>query len=429
MAKKEVKIGLLGFGTVGSGVYDLLTRNHALLEERTGISFKVEKIFVRDPAKKRAVSFPKELLTTKVEDVLSNSSIDIVVEVMGGVDPTAYYLLQAIAAGKQVVTANKALLADRGGEIFRAAREKGLSVGYEASVAGGIPILKAIREGFVGNRIQEIYGIINGTSNFILTEMSQKGLNFKDVLKQAQEAGYAEQDPSLDVNGKDAAQKLAILISLCYGVEPSQKGIFVEGIEQVTPQDIEFARKLGYAVKLLGIAKEHADGIEARVHPTLIPLHHPLAEVGGVFNAIFLKGDAVGQTMFMGKGAGMLPTASAVVSDIAMAATGIAEKLAILPLREASIQPMAELSSEYYLRFSVVDKPGVLARIANHLGEGEISISNVYQQDRDAGSKVPIIVMTHEAKEKNIQKAIAEIDKMDVVLDKTMLMRVQRFPK
>ncbi len=429
-SKKELGVGLLGLGTVGSGVWKILNQNKRLLEERTGKTIRVRKVCVRDVSKKRAVEGPAELITKNPDDLVKDPAIDVIVEVMGGLEPAGTLLLKAIRAGKPVVTANKALLSERGAEIFAAAREKGVSVGFEASVAGGIPILKAIREGFVGNRILEIYGIINGTANFILSEMSDQGEDFEDVLKEAQKAGYAEQDPTFDIKGIDASQKLSILISLCYGVEPPREGLFVEGIDRITALDIEFARKLGYVIKLLAISKEHAGAIEARVHPTMIPVHHPLADVKGVFNAVYVKGDAAGETMFIGRGAGMLPTASAVVSDIAMVARGLPSSGAdFLPMRRTAIQPMKDLATEYYLRFSVVDKPGVLAQIAKYLGDHHISIASVYQQERDEGSKVPIVIMTHEAKEQNIQKAISKIDKLEAVLDKTVLLRVERFMK
>ena len=421
--KKELGIGLLGLGTVGSGVYEILSKNGKLLEERTGSALTLKRILVKDASKKR--KSPANLMTTQFADLLKDPGISVIVEVMGGLEPAGSYLLQAIEAGKHVVTANKALLAVRGAELFAAAKKKGVSIGYEASVAGGIPILKSIREGLIANRIQEIYGIINGTSNFILSEMTRSGSEFAHVLALAQKEGYAEKDPALDIKGLDASQKLAILISLCYGTQPPREGIYVEGIDQVTPLDIEFARKLGYVIKLLAISKDHSGEIEARVHPTMIPAEHPLAKVNGVFNAIFLKGDAVGEAMFLGRGAGMMPTASAVVSDIAMVAQGLV--MSLPPLSTASIQPMEELTSAYYLRFSVLDKPGCLALIAKYLGDHDISIAGVHQQVRDAGAKVPIVVMTHEAKEKDIQEAISRIDDLEVILDKTVLIRVQRF--
>jgi homoserine dehydrogenase len=427
-AKREIGVGLIGLGTVGSGVVKLLEQNKDLIEERIGVSLKLRKVCVKDLKKKRDVSVPAGLLTENPEDVLNDPDTAIVVEVMGGLEPAGGLILKALEKGKHVVTANKALLADRAPQIFKKAAEKGLSIGFEASVAGGIPILQAVREGFVANRIQALYGIINGTSNYILTEMSERGGAFADVLKQAQAAGYAEQDPSFDVKGIDAAQKLAVLISLCHGVTPPKEGMFIEGIDRITPLDIEFAGNLGYAIKLLAISKESEGKIEARVHPTMVPLHHPLADVKGVFNAIFLKGDAVGDTMFFGRGAGMMPTASAVVSDIARIASQAAcggKAAASVALKPASLQSMEDLATDYYLRFSVVDKPGVLAKIASLLGENDISIASVYQQERDEGSKVPIVIMTHQAREKNIQTAISKIDKLDAVLDKTVLIRVE----
>ncbi len=428
--KKDFNVGLLGLGTIGSGVWKLLDMNASLLEARTGRKIRIKRIADKDLKRKREVDVPASLMTSEASDVINDPDIDVVVELIGGVHPAGQFLLDAIAQGKHVVTANKALLSEKAAEIFEAARARGVMVGYEASVAGGIPILKSIREGFIANQIQEIYGIINGTSNFILSEMAEKGKEFQEVLKEAQAAGYAERDPTYDIKGIDAAQKLSILISLCYGVVPPKSGIFVEGIDQVTALDMAFARELGFVIKLLAIAKDHHGEVEAHVHPTMIPVNHPLAQVNGVFNAIFLKGDAVGQTMFYGRGAGMMPTASAVVSDLAMIAMGVtlpASGMVGGSLKPPVLQKSEEMKSEYYLRFSVVDKPGVLAKIATHLGDEDISITSVYQRVRDAGAKVPIVVMTHEASEKNIQKAISSIDNLEVVLDKTVLIRVQRF--
>lgn len=429
MSHREIRVGLLGLGTVGSGVWKILSENRALIEERLHASIQIRKILVKDPGKKRRVDIPAELITTNPKDILQNPEIDVVVELIGGIETASQYILEAISQGKNIVTANKALLSVQGAQIFEAARKKKVGVGFEASVAGGIPIIKAIREGFIGNRIQELFGIINGTANFILSEMTDKGKEFADVLKEAQAEGYAEQDPTFDIKGIDAAQKLSILISLCYGVEPPQSGIFVEGIDHITPLDINFAKKLGYVIKLLAIAKDHtSSGIEARVHPTMVPAHHPLADVSGVFNAIFLKGDAIGDAMFLGRGAGMMPTASAVVSDIAMACNGTSVSWSGNgTFQKPRLKPMEEVVSDYYLRFSAVDKPGVLARIAKILGDEEISISRVYQDERAIGAKVPIVIMTHEACEKNIQTAIAKIDNMDVVLDKTVLIRMEEF--
>lgn len=424
---KTIQIGLMGLGTVGSGVWKLLTERATLLEERVGLQLRIKKILVQNLSKQRKVEVPASLLTTDLQEIVGDPEIGIVVELIGGI-AVGSYLTQAIEAGKQVVTANKALLAERGGEIFARARARGVRIGFEASVAGGIPILKVIREGFVGNKIQEVYGIINGTSNFILSEMTEKGTDFAGALRQAQGMGYAESDPKMDIDGRDAAQKLAILISLCCGAEPSVKGIFVEGIERITPFDVEAAKRLGFVPKLLAISKQKSDTIEARVHPTLIPKAHPLADVSGVFNAIYLKGDAVGEAMFYGRGAGMMPTASAVVADIVEVARAIGrgEEPPSTPLSIATFGSMDNLMTEYYLRFSVIDRPGVLAQIAHCLGTNDISISTVFQYEQDKGARVPIIITTHEAKEKNVQKAIQEIDRLESVLDKTVLLRMER---
>lgn len=423
----EIHVGLLGCGTVGSGVYKILTENRKILEERIGRRVVLKKILVKDAKKKRSV--PSALLTDDPDVILKDPKISIVAEVMGGLQPAESYLLQALEAGKDIVTANKALLAEKGNRIFTRVRENGRSIGFEASVAGGIPIIKALREGFVGNKIQEVYGIINGTSNFILSAMTEKGEDFRKVLAEAQKLGYAEQDPTFDVKGIDAVQKLAILISLCYGTLPSWRKIFVEGIDTISALDIESAKKLGYVIKLLAIANEEAGGIQARVHPTMIPENHPLADVNGVYNAIFLKGDAVGNTMFLGRGAGMMPTASAVVSDIVMAATGVSGAYQVFPKKTLPLRPIEDLTSEYYLRFSVLDRPGVLAQIAKELGAQEISIANMYQEDRSVGARVPIVVMTHEARERNVLRAIRKIDGLKTVVEKTKLIRVQGFER
>lgn len=424
---KIVKIGLLGLGTVGSGVWKFLSEKEKVLEEKIGARIEVKKILVQNLSKKRAVTVPQNLLTTNASEILNDREIQILVEMIGGVVPEPY-LREGLEKGKQIVTANKALLAERGESILGLAAEKRLRVGFEAAVAGGIPIVRAIRDGFVGNRIDEIYGIINGTSNFILSAMTQSGTEFSTALSEAQKRGFAERDPSMDVSGRDAAQKLALLISLTADCFPPIREVFLEGIERITPYDISAAQRMGYVIKLLAISKRVQGKIEARVHPTLIPRSHPLADVGGVFNAIFLKGDAVGEAMFYGLGAGMMPTASAVVSDIAQIAQEIigGHQVNRPQFNPISISPMDDLVTDYYLRFSVVDRPGVLAQIANSLGRNDISISSVYQYEQDQGARVPIVVTTHQARERNVQKAIREIDQLETVLDKTMLIRVER---
>lgn len=425
---KKINIGMIGLGTVGTGVYKILTEQRQLLEARLGLSLHLKKIVVRDPKKKREVNPPKELLSSNIKDILDDPEISLVIEVMGGADND--YPRQALEKGKHVVTANKALLAERGKVLFKLAEERGLFLGYEAAVAGGIPVIRAMEESFVGNNLQQIHGIINGTANYILSQMTEQGSSFDVALKEAQRQGFAEQDPKMDIEGIDAAQKLALLISLGFGVTPQVGGILVEGIRNLTHLDIAFATKLGYVVKLLAIAKSHGNKIEARVHPTMIPQNHPLGKIHGVFNAILLNGDAVGEVLFWGRGAGMMPTASAVVSDVGLVARflsqGVKAPLIQHPWKELSYLPADELQSEFYLRFSVVDQAGVMAQIAGILGQKGISISSIYQQERDEGNKVPVVVMTHEAAEQQIRQALQEIDKLKTVLDKTVVIRVER---
>jgi homoserine dehydrogenase len=332
------------------------------------------------------------------------------------------------------VTANKALLAVHGAEIFSAAEEKGVEVGFEGSVGGGIPIIRSLKEGLVGNRVKAVFGILNGTSNYILTQMTCQKRNFQEVLRKAQELGYAEADPTLDVEGIDTAHKLTILLSLSYGVHVKMEDIYTEGISAITPLDIEYAGELGYAVKLLAIAKSDGGAVEARVHPTLLPADHLLATVGGPFNGIFVKGDAVGSTMFYGAGAGMMPTGSAVISDLADICRnlrlGVKRRVPLLAyepahLRDAEIRNIQDISSTYYLRFTVVDRPGVLSRISGILGDVDISIASVIQKGRRAEKAVPIYVVTHEARERDMQKALQVIDRLPSVVDKTMRIRIE----
>jgi homoserine dehydrogenase len=366
--------------------------------------------------------------------IMEDPEIAIVVELIGGLEPARSFLLQAIAKGKHIVTANKALLAVHGAEIFKAAEEAGVDIGFEGSVGGGIPIIRALKEGLVANHIRVIFGILNGTSNYILSEMTHQGLKFQEVLQRAQELGYAEADPTLDVEGIDAAHKLSILISLAYGVRVGMQDIYTEGISSLTPLDIEHARELGYHIKLLAIAKSDGGPIQARVHPTLLPAEHLLSTVSGPFNAIFVKGDAVGSTLFYGAGAGMMPTGSAVVSDLIDLCRnirlGVSRRVPLLSyqrehLQDVEIKPIHDISSTYYLRFTVVDRPGVLSRISGILGNLDISIASVIQKGRRAEKAVPIYVLTHEAREKNMQKALQEIDRLPTTVDKTVLIRIE----
>ena len=431
---KKINVGIVGFGTVGTGTAKILIENSLLIEERVGIPIVVKKIADHDIEKEREINVDPAILTKDANEILNDPEIDIVVELIGGYGYAKEFILKAIDKGKHVVTANKALLAVHGDEIFRAAYRKGVDIGFEASVGGGIPIIRALKEGLVANRIESIYGIVNGTTNYILTKMTAEGKKFGDVLKKAQEKGYAEADPTFDVEGVDAAHKLAVLISLAYGVRIRFEDIYTEGISKITPLDIEFAREFGYRIKLLAITKDDKGKIEARVHPTMLKESAMLANVDGVFNAIYVTGDAVGSTMFYGRGAGMMPTGSAVVSDIADIARNIIKKShqRVPPLgcsegciKDAKVKDISETVNHYYIRFSAMDKPGVLSKISGILGENNISISSMIQKGRQVGGSVPIVMMTHEAKEKDVRKALDEIDRLPVVHEKTVFIRIE----
>jgi homoserine dehydrogenase len=436
MSKGKVKIGLIGFGTIGTGVVRLIQENAGVLKSRLNAELVLARIADIDLKRKREVKVSPKILTNRVEDILADPEIDIVVELMGGTEPARRFVLEAIRRGKSVVTANKALLATAGDEIFRAAEKNRVSVGFEASVGGGIPIIRALREAYAGDKIRSLLGIINGTSNYILSKMTDEGSKFELVLKRAQERGYAEADPTLDVEGIDAAHKLAILIALAFGVRIKLDQIYTEGITRISPLDVEFAREFGYRIKLLAIAKDQGKkGIEARVHPTLIRAESLLAEVKDVFNAIYVVGEALGPNLLYGRGAGMMPTATAVLSDIVSIAreklSGVSAGIPGRTLSEAQIKDVRvrdinEISMGYYLRFSVVDRPGVLSRITGVLGRHNISIASFLQRGRMAGSKVPIFLLTHEALEKNLRMAIAVIDRMDVILEPTRFIRIEQ---
>jgi homoserine dehydrogenase len=430
----RVGIGILGFGTVGSGVVRLLLRNADVLGRRVGIPLELVKVADVDIRRDRGVALPPGVLTTDATEVITHPDVQIVVELIGGLEPAKRYLLDAIARGKHIVTANKALLAASGEELFAAAAARGVDFEFEGAVGGGIPIIRALKEGLSGNRIESIYGIINGTSNFILTKMTDERKAFGEVLAEAQRAGYAEADPTSDVEGHDSANKLAILVSLAFGTPVTLKEIYTEGITAVTPLDIEFAREFGYRIKLLAIAKSQPDAIEARVHPTMIPEENLLAQVGGVYNAIYVVGDFVGQTLFYGRGAGDQPTASAVVSDLVAIARNIRHDAAgrVPPTsydgagrRPLRLMSMEEISSLYYLRCSVLDNPGVLSAISGLLGKYNISISSVLQKGRKAGGAVSVVMMTHRALERDVRRALDEIDRLPAVVDKTVLIRVE----
>lgn len=430
---KEVNVGLIGAGTVGCGVVQILNQNKDIIENRTGIKFNLQKVADIDPGRKRPVRIPKRKFTTDAWELIKDESIDIVIELVGGTTIAKDFVLGAIEHGKHVVTANKALLAHHGKEIFKLASKKGVDVGFEASVGGGIPIIKSTQQGYAANNILSIHGIMNGTSNYILSTMTEKGSEFRDVLKEAQERGYAEADPSFDVDGVDAAHKLSILIALAFGVFLDFNKIYINGIRDITSVDIAFAKELGYKIKLLAIAKAKENGIEAGVYPTLVRDHTQLADVSGAFNAIYVVGDAVGPTMLYGMGAGMMPTASAVMGDVLEIAKhlSLGNSHSSLPrqydhTKASSLIKMSEITTKYYLRFQAEDTPGVLGHITSILGNNGISIESVIQQGRDIdGGDVPVIMMTHEAKEKNLLKALKEIDRLKTIKSKTTFIRIE----
>jgi homoserine dehydrogenase len=431
---KAVKVGLLGFGTVGSGVVRAFQNNGELMARRLGGPVELVRIADLDIDTPRPVQVDGALLTTDASAVLDDPEIGIVVELIGGYEPARGFVLRAIANGKHVVTANKALLALHGEEIFRAAEQAGVDVMFEAAVGGGIPIISAVKENLGVNRFRSVFGILNGTCNYILTRMTDEGADFAKVLADAQTKGYAEADPTFDVEGIDTAHKLALLSSLCFGTRVDFKDIYTEGITRITALDIEFAREFGYKFKLLAIGKRDGRQIEVRVHPTMLPLDHPLANVDGVFNGVRLVGDLVGPVMLYGYGAGMDATASAVMGDVMAIArnlrAGIGTRTPALgcpqkAVENLAVKPMDALVSSYYLRVFVKDQPGVLAQIAGVLGRHRISIESMIQPHRHEADAVPIVLMTHEAVERDVRMALAEIDQLEAARGKSLLVRIE----
>jgi len=431
---QTIKVGLLGFGTVGAGVVKAFQKNGDLLARRLGGPVELVRIADLDITTPRPVTVDAGVLTTEASAVLDDPAIQVVVELIGGYEPARSFVLRAIANGKHVVTANKALLALHGEEIFEAAERAGVDVLFEAAVAGGIPVISAVKENLGANRFESVFGILNGTCNYILTRMTDEGADFSAVLADAQAKGYAEADPTFDVEGIDTAHKLALLCSLSFGTHIDFKSIYTEGITRITALDIEFAREFGYKFKLLAIGKRDGDQIEVRVHPTMLDLDHPLAKVDGVFNGVRLIGDFVGPVMLYGYGAGMDATASAVMGDVMAlvrnlrAGTGIRTPALGCPqaaVERLAVKPMEELVSSYYLRVFVKDQPGVLAQIAGVLGRHRISIESMMQPHRHEADAVPIIMMTHEALERDVRAALAEIDGLDAVRGESLLVRVE----
>jgi homoserine dehydrogenase len=432
---QPIKVGLLGIGTVGGGTWDVLNRNADEIRRRAGRAITITHVADKDVKKAKSLVKGKAKVLPNAFEVVRGNDVEIVVELIGGNTVARELVLEAIGHGKHVVTANKALLATHGNEIFAAAQKKGVMVAFEAAVAGGIPIIKALREGLTANRIEWIAGIINGTSNFILSEMRDKGLPFADALKDAQARGYAEVDPTFDIEGVDAAHKLTILSALAFGIPMQLKRAYTEGISKLTKADIAYAEELGYRIKLLGITKKTRKGIELRVHPTLVPTRRLIANVEGVMNGILVKGDAVGATLYYGAGAGSQPTASAVVADLVDVTRLITADpghrvphLAFQPdqLSKERVLPIGEVETCYYLRMRVLDKPGVLADITRILADSRISIDAMVQKEPGEGeSRVDIVLLTHRALEKNVDRAMARIEKLSSVLGKVTRIRLE----
>lgn len=435
VSAEPVRVGLLGLGTVGCGTFNVLSRNREEITRRAGRRIEIVQASARDLDKKRTCPTAGAEMVADAERIVTNPAIEVVVELIGGYEPARTLVLKAIEHGKHVVTANKALIALHGNEIFRAAQQHGVMVAFEAAVAGGIPIIKAIREGLAANRIEWLAGIINGTTNYILSEMRDRGTDFADVLAEAQRLGYAEADPSFDIEGVDTAHKLTILAAIAFGVPLKFKDAYIEGITQVSRVDVAYAEELGYRLKLLGIARRAENGIELRVHPTLIPERRLIANVDGAMNAVVVKGDAVGPTLFYGAGAGAEPTASAVVADLVDVVrtlttdpTNRVPHLAFQPdaLVDLPILPMEDVRTSYYLRLHAQDRPGVLADVTRILGDLGISIEAILQKEETQGDNiVPIIILTHPIKESGMNTAIARIEQLAAIRGKVVRIRLE----
>lgn len=431
---QNIKVGLLGFGTIGTGVVKIIQQNPEVLACRLGAGIDLIRIADLDTTTDRGVQLPAGLLTDDARALVDDPEVQVVIELIGGYEPARTFVLQAIRNGKHIVTANKALLALHGDEIFRAAEEAGVAVMFEAAVGGGIPVITAIKENLGANNFSAIYGILNGTCNYILTRMEDAGESFSAVLSDAQKQGFAEADPTFDVEGIDTAHKLALLVSLCFDTRVDFEQVYTEGISKVTAMDIEYARDFGYKLKLLAIGKRIGDQVEARVHPTMIPEDYPLSAISGVYNSVRLVGDFSGPVMLSGFGAGMDATASAVMGDVLSIArdmkVGKGMRSAALGCPQAKlasyqVKSMAEICSSYYMRCTVKDQPGVLSQISGILGKYNISIESMVQPHRHEVGAVPIVFVTHEAVESNVAAALNEIDKLDVVQEKTLLIRIE----
>lgn len=432
---KKIKLGLIGFGTIGTGVVKILAQSGQLIKQRLGAEIKIVNIADLDIKTDRGVPVAKNILTTDANELLNNPEIDIIIELIGGYEPARTFILKALQNGKHVVTANKALLAKHGDEIFAEVEKSQLSIGYEAAVGGAIPIIRAIRESFVANRFSCVEGIVNGTANYILSKMSDENCEFDAALKEAQEKGFAEADPTFDIEGVDSAHKIAVLTRLAYGTPVNFDDIYIQGITGITLEDLKCAREFGYRVKLLAISKLDGDAIDVRVHPAMIPVENPIANINGVLNAVRVCDDLMEENILVGHGAGGLPTGSAVMGDVVEIARNIisgsrnrvpSQSYPLANLKSIRLKDISETSGEYFLRFNVLDQPGVLSTISGILGKQNISIKSVIQRGRDhEGKGVPLVIMTHKADEKNVQEALQAIDNLDVVCEKTILIRVE----
>ncbi|OQY20168.1 MAG: homoserine dehydrogenase [Desulfobacteraceae bacterium 4572_35.1] len=431
---QDIKVGLLGFGTIGTGVVKMFQQNEEVISRRLGARLVLSAIADLDISRDRGVTVEDGVLTNDANAMLTDPDIDVIIELVGGYEPARTFVIKALQNGKHVVTANKALMAVHGQELLQIANENGVNILLEAAVGGGIPVLSSIRENLCANNFSDVLGILNGTCNYILTRMTEESDEFADVLKDAQDLGYAEADPTFDIEGTDTAHKLSLLISMCFGTWVDFDQIYTEGITQISSMDIQYARKFGYQIKLLAIGKMVADGIEARVHPTMIPDSFPLADVRGVLNAVRLMGDFVGPVMFNGSGAGMDATASAVMGDVMSLARNIlgdskqltpalgyqTKQITMLPIKK-----IEDIFSHYYIRFMVKDRPGVLAQISSILGDFDISIRSMMQPERQLGGCVPIVIMTHEAQECNVLHALDKINKLSIVNEKSLFIRIE----
>jgi homoserine dehydrogenase len=426
-----LRVGIAGLGTVGAGTVRLIEEQGALLAQRAGRTIRVTAVAARDKAKNRGFRADAYAWHDDARSLAQSKDVDVVVELIGGADGVAKQLVEAaIAQGKHVVTANKALVAHHGTALARAAETAGVTLAFEAAVAGGIPIVKAIREGLSANRISRVYGILNGTCNYILTNMQESGRPFAEVLTEAQKLGYAEADPAFDVDGIDAAHKLAILTSLAFGCEVDFKAVHVEGIRAISPLDIQFAKELGYTIKLLGIARLTEHGVEQRVHPCMVPTSLPIAHINGVFNAVVADGDFVETTLYTGRGAGAGPTASAVVADLVDVARGNRVPAFTIPASALAARPAAPMSRHrgaYYVRFMVLDRPGVFADIATALRDHSVSMESILQHGRAPGEKVPVVLTTHETEEAAMQAVLAAIQRSQTVVEPPRMIRIETF--